>query len=92
MSETITFTCKFCGHTTDVTNDVMILEDYSGFQCTFQSACDRRQKRDAILAEMQEMAKNPVHPVDKFSFSAISICAGALLGTIITCLLFLFGF
>lgn len=82
MSETITFTCKNCGHTTDVANDFRILEDYSGFECTFQAACNRRQKRDLVLAEMQEMAKTPhVHPVDKVTTAAVLLC-GIFLGAV----------
>ncbi len=89
MSETITFTCKFCGHTTDIANEFMILDDYSGFECTMSSACERRQKRDVILAEMQEMAKNPVHPVDKFSRASVAICASALTFVITSSLAYL---
>lgn len=82
MLEIITFTCKFCNHTTDVVNDVMPLEDYSGFECVFKSACERRQKRDAILADMQEMAKKPhVHPVDKFTRTTVLLC-GIFLGAV----------
>ncbi|WGH21734.1 hypothetical protein SEA_INKED_47 [Arthrobacter phage Inked] len=83
MSETITFTCKNCGHTTDVANEFMILEDYSGFECTFQAACDRRQKRDLIIADMKEMAKKPhVHPVDKFTRTSVALC-GFFFGCVI---------
>jgi len=88
MSEITTFYghCEYCKQETDNANDVMPLFETGGFECVNRDACQRRQKRDAILATPS------VHPVDKFSFGAISICAGALLGTIIVCLLFLFGF
>ncbi|AXC38667.1 hypothetical protein QCN37_gp41 [Arthrobacter phage Tatanka] len=82
MLETTTFTCKFCAHTTDVANDVMPLEDYSGFQCTFQEACDRRKKRNKAISEIQEMAKKPhLHPVDKFSRAAVLTC-GIFMGAV----------
>ena len=95
MSETtIPFVCYYCGHETTNANDVLPrFEEGNGFECVFEDACKRRQKRDAILADMQEMAKKPyVHPVDKFSFSSIAISAGVLLGIVIVGLLFLFGF
>lgn len=85
--------CKVCGHVSDYREfvDSSIFTNYP--ICQNNDACQRRQRRNAVIAEMEEMAKKPyVHPVDKFNFAAISICAGILAGTIIVCLLFLFGF
>ena len=93
MSETLTFSCGYCNHHGDA-NDFMP-SDYVALRCVNIAACQRRHKRNIILADMANMAKKPyapVHPVDKFNFAAISICAGILAGTIIVCLLFLFGF
>jgi hypothetical protein len=71
-----TYVCYYCEHETDYANDVMPTEKGYGFECVSKAACERRQKRTAILAEMQEMAKKPhVHPVDKFSRTSIAICA-----------------
>ncbi len=82
MSETITFTCVNCGQTTDCANDVMPTLIGEGFECTFQTACDRRRRRDIILAEMQEMANKPhVHPVDKFTRGAVLLC-GIFMGAV----------
>ncbi|ALY09016.1 hypothetical protein GORDON_41 [Arthrobacter phage Gordon] len=92
MSEIVTFKCKFCEHTTDIANDVMPLEDYSGMQCVSSDACDRRKKRNNILAEMQEMAKKPhVHPVDKVTRTTVLLCGifmGAVSGMGLSYLLF----
>ena len=93
MSEShIIFSCGYCDHVGEA-NEFMTGEYPVALECVDRGACERRQKRDLILIEMKEMAKKPrVHPVDKFSFASISLCAGFLLGTLVTCLLFLFGF
>lgn len=80
------FHCFYCDHETDANGVIPRFEEGNGFECVDEAACKRRQKRDAILAETL------VHPVDKFSFASIAICAGVLVGIIVVGLLFLFGF
>jgi hypothetical protein len=77
-----TYVCFYCEHETDCANDVMPTEKGYGFECVSKAACERRQKRTAILAEMQEMAKKPaLHPVDKFSRTAVLLC-GVFMGAV----------
>ena len=87
MSEsTIPFVCYYCGHATVNANDVMPrFEEGNGFECVSQDACNRRQKRDAILA------MEPIHPVDKFSRVALAICAAFLSAIILACVFFWIG-
>lgn len=82
MSEnTIVFSCGFCNHTASA-NEVMVSNHPILFECVDRGACERRQKRDLILIEMQEMAKKPhVHPVDKFTRGAVLLC-GMFLGAV----------
>ncbi|QFG08720.1 hypothetical protein PBI_INGRID_45 [Arthrobacter phage Ingrid] len=84
MSETYnTFVCYYCEHETDNANDVMPIETGYGFECVFQDACFRRQKRNEILADMKEMAKRPhVHPVDKITRTGVALC-GFFMGLIV---------
>ncbi|AXH44587.1 hypothetical protein SEA_MEDIUMFRY_41 [Arthrobacter phage MediumFry] len=85
--------CFLCGHESDIPADFVVTESITqqGI-CADTSACARRQKRDAILLEIKEMAKKPVtHPVDKFSKIALAFCAGFLMSTILACVLFLIG-
>ena len=90
---TQSYTCHKCGFKTNDRRVMVFTHPLMPPQCYSIGACKRRQRRNAVIAEMEEMAKKPyVHPVDKFNFAAISICAGILAGTIIVCLLFLFGF
>lgn len=68
-------TCSLCAHTSDYHEFVW---DKTGTKslCQNAEACSRRCKRNAVIAEMREMAKKPhVHPVDKFSRTSIAICA-----------------
>lgn len=79
-----TYVCYYCEHETDYANDVMPTEKGYGFECVSKAACERRQKRTAILEEIKEIANRPpVHPVDKFSRTAVAIC-GFFFGCVIT--------
>ena len=92
MSENLTFSCGYCNHHGDA-NDFMP-SDYVALRCVNIAACQRRHKRNIILADMANMAKKPyapVHPVDKFSKIALGICAGFLMSVILACVLFLIG-
>jgi hypothetical protein len=67
-------TCGECNHLAD-RRDLVVIHPLSPLRCKDTTACARRQKRDKILAEMQEMANKPaLHPVDKFSRTSIAIC------------------
>jgi hypothetical protein len=79
-----TFRCFYCNHETDCANDVMPrFEEGNGFECVFEDACKRRQKRNQVLAEMQEMVKRPhVHPVDKITRTGVALC-GFFMGLIV---------
>lgn len=92
MSEnTIIFSCGFCDHT-GVANEFMPGEHPIALECANRVACERRQKRDLILLEMQEMAKKPhVHPVDRFTRLTVVLCGffmGAVSAISISYLLF----
>lgn len=88
MSETTnttdhTFHCFFCEHESDC-HGVVPTETTYGFECVDKAACERRQKRNKILAEMQVMALTPhIHPVDKVSRTVVALC-GFFFGCIIT--------
>lgn len=84
MLETLeeTTPCEICGFHSDDHRDFVIAGPTRRFICENSSACLRRKKRDAILAEMQEMAKKPrLHPVDKFSRTSVALC-GFFLGCV----------
>jgi len=85
MSETTTFYghCEYCKQETDNANDVMPLFETGGFECVNRDACQRRQKRDKINAEIATKAARPVmHPVDRFTRLSIALC-GIFLGAVI---------
>lgn len=74
--------CSLCGFRSEDYKAFVIAGYERQFICENSSACLRRQKRDTILAEMQEMAKKPyVHPVDKFSRTSVALC-GFFLGCV----------
>jgi hypothetical protein len=76
------FHCYYCDLETDANGVIPRFEEGNGFECIDEAACKRRQKRNAILADMQEMAKKPhVHPVDKFTRTAVLLC-GMFLGAV----------
>ncbi|QYC55032.1 hypothetical protein QCN36_gp44 [Arthrobacter phage CastorTray] len=73
--------CSLCGHTSEYQEFVWNLMKTASI-CEDSSACIRRCKRNAVLAEMKEMAKKPaVHPVDKFSRAAVLTC-GIFMGAV----------
>lgn len=82
--------CCLCGHNSEDKNDFVVVEAPDQVICENTEACARRQKRDAILAEMKEMAKKPhVHPVDKFSHTSVAVC-GFIMGVIsVVCLAYI---
>ena len=95
MSETtIPFVCHDCGHASTVADDFLPrFEEGNGFECFSEDACKRRQKRNKVLAEMQEMSKKPyVHPVDQFSKAALVACGAFMATVIFTGLHYLMGF
>ena len=76
-------TCSVCAHTSDYHEFVW---DKTGTKsiCQNAEACARRVKRNKVIAEMRVMAQKPyVHPVDKFSRTAVAVC-GFFFGCIIT--------
>ena len=82
MSEThIIFSCGYCDHVGEA-NELMTGEFPVALKCVDRAACQRRQRRDKILAEIQEMAKKPrVHPVDKVTRITVLLC-GIFLGAV----------
>lgn len=75
MSETTLDTCSLCGHTSEYREFVWNYEQTRSI-CQNSDACARRCKRNAIIAEMREMAKKPhVHPVDKFTRTSVALCS-----------------
>lgn len=83
MSETtVTQTCADCGMESTDLRIFIVTHPLMPVRCYSEGACSRRQKRNKVLAEMEEMAKKPyVHPVDKFSRTSIALC-GFFLGCI----------
>ncbi|ASR84083.1 hypothetical protein SEA_TEACUP_43 [Arthrobacter phage Teacup] len=74
-------TCSLCGHTSEYQEFVWNRMKTASI-CEDSSACIRRCKRNAVIAEMKEMAKKPaVHPVDKFSRAAVLTC-GIFMGAV----------
>lgn len=70
-----TFTCGICNHHGD-RRDAVVIHPLSPLRCKDAGACGRRQKRDKALAEIAEMATKPrMHPIDKFSRTAVAVCA-----------------
>ena len=70
-----TYVCFYCENETDCANDVMPTENGYALICVSKAACERRQKRNAVLEEIKEIANRPpTHPVDKFSRTSIAIC------------------
>ncbi|QPX62505.1 membrane protein [Arthrobacter phage Truckee] len=94
MSETTSGTyvfCEACGHIGDERD--YTTKDHPERICVDSKACERRQKRNTVLAEMQEMAKKPYqHPIDRFSKVSLYVCGAFLLTIIFVGLLFLNGF
>ena len=80
-ANTIIFSCGFCNHTGNA-NEFMVAGHPIPLECVDRVACERRQKRDLILIEMQEMACKPyVHPVDRFTRLSVLLC-GIFMGAV----------
>ncbi|QFP95435.1 hypothetical protein SEA_MAKAI_43 [Arthrobacter phage Makai] len=94
MSEfVLSFTCAECGISSTDRRMFFFSHPFMPIRCYSEGACKRRQKRNEILAEMEEMRKKPyVHPVDRFSRTALTISGAFLLTIIFIGLLFLNGF
>ena len=92
MSVVDTTSCARCGHQSDDYRAFVILRT-GEFVCQGNDACERRQKRDRILADMQKMAQKPYrHPVDRFSKAALVACGAFMATVIFTGLHYLMGF
>lgn len=83
MSETtLTFYCLECHHVGPA-NDFMPAKHSVSLECVNRAACERRQKRDKILAEVQvKAAREAVHPVDRFTRLSVALC-GIFMGAVI---------
>lgn len=67
--------CVLCGYSSYDPKDFISVEEPQCI-CENTDACARRQKRDAILADMEKMAqKTGLHPMDKFSRTSVVVCA-----------------
>lgn len=81
-TNTIIFSCGFCNHT-GAANEFMVAGHPIHLECVDRAACERRQKRDLIVIEMQEMARKPyVHPVDRLTRLTVAMC-GFFMGCVV---------
>lgn len=77
----ITNTCRDCGYKSDYRE--FVVADYPSMitRCQNASACKKRQKRNAWIAELSQPQQKP-HPVDRFSQISIIICTAIMLAII----------
>lgn len=92
---TKTYTCYACGHTTDWRNDFYVVHPLSGFNCKSVSACNRRQRRDQIMAGSPFSPQTLIqtHGAMNLGMALILVACGLfLLAVIAAGLFFVMGF
>lgn len=80
MQNATTLMCAYCNHISDFREFVYVRKGISTV-CQNAEACARRQKRNALIADL---AKKPLHPVDRFSRTAIALCFALMVSVIVT--------
>lgn len=82
QTEDLTLVCNDCNHKADY-RMFLYIGPRMQVICQNSDSCKRRQKRTAVIKEME--SRNAVHPVDRFSRNAIKISAVCLLTIVAIC-------
>jgi len=81
MQNNTTLICRYCNHKSDFREFI-----YTGVRkvwpaCQNAEACARRQRRNAAVTQLSATA---VHPIDRFSRTAIALSAAIMVSVIVT--------